>query len=167
MTLTLTATNLTGTEFVSDWAFNLDPSLDPTALSFAVGSKTGTFDDPTFGTGVDAFQEDGGGKYDIEFSFATSGSGGGIHRFGVGESGTYTITGISTLTANSFDFLSATGGGNGVHPTAAHVQGIGAEGSLSGWVSAPEPSAILLGLLGAAGLFVHIKRRGHNIRRST
>ena len=165
VTLTLTVDNLASDEYLGEWDFNLDPDLDPTALNFAIGSKTGSFDDPTIDTGDDAFLVGDGGKYDIQFSFATSNAGGGIHRFGPGESGTYTITGISTLTADSFNFQSTPQGGSGVYPTAAHVQGIDG-GTTSGWVSVPEPSAILLGLLAAAGLFRQVNRCGHNTRRS-
>jgi PEP-CTERM motif len=158
VTLTLTVNNLASDEYVGLWDFNLDPDLDPTALNFAVGSKTGSFDDPSIDTGEDAYLVGDGGKYDIQFSFASSNAGGGIHRFGPGESGTYTITGIPTLTANSFDFLSTSQGGSAVYPTAAHVQGIDG-GTKSGWVSVPEPSAIWLAVLAAAGLFGHASTR--------
>jgi hypothetical protein len=145
VTLTLASVNLVGTEFVSDWDFNLDPSLDPSALLFSAPTKTGTFGDPVINLGVDAFQAAGDGMYDIEVAFDIAPP---EDRFGAGDSVQYTITGIATLTASSFDFLSAPAGGSGPFPTAAHVQGIGVEGANSGWVTVPEPSAALLVLFG-------------------
>jgi hypothetical protein len=86
VTLLFEALNLVDSEFVSNLYFNLDPTLDPTQLVFGSITKVGAFDDPTISTGVDAFKADGDGKYDLLFAFATSGAGGGSHRFGAGES---------------------------------------------------------------------------------
>jgi MYXO-CTERM domain-containing protein len=160
VTLTLAAVNLVGGEFVSDWDFNLDPALNPASLSFSAPTKTGTFGDPVITFGVDAFQADGDGRYDIEVEFDTAPPG---DRFGAGESVQYTITGIATLTASSFDFLSAPAGGSGPFPTAAHVQGIGPEGANSGWVTVPEPAAAWLALLGVGAAVARraTRRMGH------
>ncbi len=152
--LTLTTTNLTGTEFVSDWMFNLDAALDPTALVFSSPTGTGNFADPDIYTGVDNFKADGDGYFDIKIAFETGD--GANNRFGVGDAVEYTITGISSLTADSFYFLSAPGGGHGPFPTAAHVQGIGETGDDSGWVTAPEPATLSLLALGGLAL---IRRR--------
>ncbi|MBW7905396.1 MAG: hypothetical protein LC135_02770 [Phycisphaerae bacterium] len=143
--LTLATTNLVSNEFVFRWMFNLDPVLDPTSLSFSAPSKTGAFTDPVINTGVDSFMADGDGKFDIEVVF--SNAGGPANRFGAGDSVKYTITGIPGLTAASFDFLSAPAGGHGPFPTAAHVGGIGANDDESGWITVPEPSTGLAGLL--------------------
>src|SRR3989304_4714051 len=52
VSLTLTATNLTGTEFVSGWYLNLDPSLDPTNLQFNnLAVSSGSFTNPSIQTG--------------------------------------------------------------------------------------------------------------------
>jgi len=166
--LTLEATNLTGTEFVSGWYLNLDPSLDPTSLVFSSPTKTGTFDDPSISLGTDAYKPDGDGKYDILFGFATSGSGGGSHRFGVGDSVQYTVTGIGTLVAGSFNFLSSPDGGHGPFFTAAHVQSIGG-GEDSGWVAAteaimPEPATLSLMVLGLAGWLAAVGRKARQAR---
>ncbi len=59
--LTFEATNLTGVEFVGEWLLNLDPALDPTALSFTQQSTIGSFSDPMIHTGVDAFHAGGDG----------------------------------------------------------------------------------------------------------
>lgn len=144
VTLTLENVNLSGGEFTREWNFNLDPNLDPASLSFSAPLKVGSFDDPSIGKIANAFQAGGDGLYDIQFLFATSGAGGGIHRFGLGESATLVITGIPTLVASSFNYLSAPAGGAGPFYTAAHIQGItGPEGSISVWATLPEPSAAI------------------------
>jgi len=150
VTLTLSATNLTGTEFVGEWYLNLDPTLSPNNLHFSTPTKVGSFDDPTVSTGVDQFKADGDGYFDIYLDFATSA--GDSSRFTAGDSVSYIIDGISSLTANSFKFLSATGGGEGIYPMAAHVQNTPGGGVYSGWVSVPEPSVLLLLSTGMAGL---------------
>jgi hypothetical protein len=152
VTLTFAAQNLVGSEFVSNLYFNLDPTLDPTQLVFGSITKVGAFDDPTITAGDDAFKAGPDGKFDVQFAFATSGAGGGSHRFGAGESMSLTISGIAGLVANSFNFLSAPDGPIGPYPTAAHVQGIGRDGTGSGWVTVPEPTGMALAGFGAAVL---------------
>jgi len=162
VTLTLDNLNLVGGEFVSGWYFNLDPILDPDSLIFSAASSFGGngFDLPTIETETNDFKADGDGLYDILFDFSTSGQGGGIHRFGAGETFTVTISGIPGLNAHSFQFLSMPAGGHGPFFTAAHVQGI--NGSDSGWVTIPEPSSMLIGLgasIGAIGLVLRRRAR--------
>jgi hypothetical protein len=158
--LTLDNVNLVGSEFVSEWNFNLDPMFDPDDLVFsseiAIGGNG--FDFPTTDTEADDFMAGPSHGYDIEFAFSTSGAGGGSHRFGAGESYEVTISGIAGLTAQSFNFLSAGSGGGGPYPTAAHVQSIG--GGNSGWVTVPEPTSFALcGLLAIAALASSRRRR--------
>ena len=151
--VTLTATNLTGSEFVSGWYLNLDPSLKVSDLTFSAPTKVGSFTTPTISLDTDAYKADGDGKYDILLSFSTSG--GATSRFTQGDAISYTITGIPTLTAASFDFLSAPAGGHGPYLHAEHVQGIGAEGAYSGWVTgphAPEPATMSFLALGSLTL---------------
>ena len=157
VTMTLAATNLTGSEFVSEWYLNLDPALDPTDLIFSAPTKTGVFTTPSISLHTDHFKADGDGKYDILLGFATSGGGSpSPTRFDSADAVTYTITGISSLTASSFDFLSQPAGGHGPFAMAAHVQGVGPDGALSGWVAPgggftiPEPATI--GFLALGGL---------------
>ncbi len=160
--LTLTATNLTGNEFVSKWYFNLAPDLDPSALLFE-GSPSGTFVDPTPYLKKNEYKADGDGYFDILFAFAEAG--GSDERFGVGDSIEYLITGIADLAASSFYHLSADKKGvpaaGGLY-TAAHVQAIVGEDPnvTSGWVTTPEPVTLVLMGLGTAGLLVRHRRRG-------
>jgi hypothetical protein len=168
--LTLTAPNLTGSENVSEFYFNIDPalSMDLDHLIFSNLVKGGSFDTPTIDQGENAFKADGDGKYDIHFSFTT---GGNVSKtFTTGESLQYTITGAG-ISASSFDFMSAPDGGHGPFITAAHVQnttGVGSGGS--GWVadttggtivtqSVPEPTSVALFALGLVGTAAWGRRR--------
>lgn len=154
VTLTMVAPGLSGSENITGMYFNLDPALNPNNLSFSYLGSTGPAA-TSVQTGVNAFKADGDGKYDILFNFPTSSG------FTAGDTVQYRITGISTLTSGSFNFLSACGNlncsGPGNFYAAAHVQNIGAN---SGWIASnvgivPIPGALWLfgsGLLGLAGL---------------
>jgi hypothetical protein len=150
--VTLSASGLTGSENVSEWDFNVTDSFVGT-LNFTNETKGGTFDSPTILQGLDAFQADGDGKYDLSFVFTTGGVASSV--FGPGETLEYDSTNAGLgLTASDFNLLSADAGGHGPFFTAAHVQNTtGAGTGDSGWIAAiPEPSATLLipvgGLLG-------------------
>jgi len=148
--LTLTNTNLTGTEFVSEIYLNLTSSLLGT-LAFTNPVKTGTFSLPTISSssGPTEFKADGGGYFDLRIGFATDES----NRFGAGESLSYLVTSSGAgFNANSFNLLSEPSGGNGVWTGAAHVQAI-APNDGSGWIGGtgngvPDagPTVSLLGL---------------------
>ncbi len=164
--LTMSATNLVGTEFVDEWIFNFDPSLDPTLLTFsAVDNSDSVPIIPTI-TSADMFKADGDGFFDIMFDFPNDK---GDVRFTAGEEVKYDITYTAPITELSFDFNSTLGGGAGSYLTAAHVQGIA---SGSGWIGPdgdnggggngviPEPvSLVVWGLLGTLGLAVGHRRR--------
>jgi hypothetical protein len=134
----LTAPNLTGSESVDEFDFNLDPALsgDLGTLSFTSLIKTGSFDDPTISQGVNSFKADGDGLYDIKLSFTT---GGNVNKiFTNGDSLQFTISGAG-ISASSFDFMSAPSGDHGPFITAAHIQnttGVGHGGS--GWSLTPR-----------------------------
>lgn len=157
VSLTIDASGLSASEFIGSTYFNLDPVLDPTSLSFNRTDGTGPTQAQTnISTGVNEFKADGDGLYDILFDFPPPPGGGGA-KFEAGETVTYNITGITTLTAASFDFLSAPDGGHGPFTAAAHVQGINADPD-SGWIApnpVPVPAAVWLfgsGLLGLIGV---------------
>lgn len=165
--LTIANNGLIGSEFVSGFYINLNTNFSPLNLSINYVSSIGSFMVPSIGSGTiergtDSFKADGDGKYDVLFDFSTVSG----NTFGAGESITYQISGISGLTADDFVYLSAPNGGHGPFYAAAHVQGIGAGGSLSGWVEpslgalpilVPEPSScILLGL--PLGILAFVRR---------
>ena len=154
--LTLETTNLTGGEYVSQWMFNVNPDLASQLgdLQFDLTVLSGTFDAPVVTTGENAYKADGDGYFDIKIDFSEE-DGGMAHRFNAGDSAMYTISGISSLAADSFDFISVPGGGAGEYITAAHVQGIGEN---SGWVSTPEPGTLSLLAVGAAALLRRRRR---------
>ena len=147
--------NLTGTEFVSTWRFNLNPVLNPALLSF---TQLGGQAAQAIVASANCCNTAGGGIFDIKFNFETAN---GPNRFTDDETSTYQISGLTGLTAGDFQFLSAPSGGNGTWYTAAHVQSIAAPPG-SGWIggdqTVPEPGSLLL-VLSAAGLGVFWQRR--------
>ncbi|HUS45955.1 MAG TPA: PEP-CTERM sorting domain-containing protein [Phycisphaerae bacterium] len=159
VTLTLAATNLTGSEKTKEWYLNLDPVLTPGDLEFTVASKTGAFDDPTISRGTNAYQAGSDGEYDILFAFTHSGP--AMKTFGEGDSIQYTVRliGSTALGAGSFDFLSEPAGGHGPYSTAAHVQSIGPDED-SGWVTVPEPASVGLLALGLGAVAALRRRAG-------
>jgi hypothetical protein len=154
VTITLEATNLTDNEYVGAWLLNVAPPLDASDLIFSNLAKVGSFADPIISLGENQFKADGDGYFDILIAFAAFD--GLTTRFTAGDSVSYTVTAPS-LTAESFNCLSAPGGGVGPFPMASHVQGIGQEDDKSGWVTTPEPSYFAVLILG--GLAV-MRRRG-------
>jgi hypothetical protein len=159
--LTFDAVNLPATgEFVSGWYMNFNPALDSdlSKLSFSIISNpTGlTKSNITVGTKDAA---DGGGYYNFEFDFPTSGS-----TFTSGEKVVVDVSGTNGFSVNESDFLylAQPHGGNGVYYSAAHVQS--EAGGKSGWVGAtqfssiPEPTSYAA-IAGALALGMVVWRR--------
>ena len=135
-------------------------ALDPKQLTFTVVDNTDSVPNSIL-VGIDAFQADGDGKFDILFDFPPP-PGTFNEKFTAGEKVIYDITYTAPITVAAFDFYSAPAGGKGPFKSAAHVLGIGNDGNDSGWIGTgvgttviPEPGTMLLfgsGLLGLAGL---------------
>ncbi len=166
--LTLSAVNLSGGDFVSSWYFNVDPTLNPSSLTFSVASSTGLFTDPTIQTGANSFKAGPDGKFDILLGFATGGT--AATQFGSGDTLTYIISGISGLTADDFNSLSTTAGGKGAYYSAANIH---SSGDCPSWINpttttfiqgnartdnVPDGSATIT-LLGAALAGIGVFRR--------
>ena len=146
--------------------FNFNPLLDVTQLSFALSANTGLPSPATVNLGEDAFKPDGDGQMDIEFTY-----GPGSKPFQNGQSQTYIITsGLGSIDAADFDFLSTCGNGcgTGPHLAAIHVQNTGANAAGSDWNGpntptnpVPEPASFALfgtGLAAVAALMRRGKR---------
>lgn len=161
--LTLDATHLTGSEFVSVWSFNVAGANGATGWS-SLSNLTASSDADIATTGIeygdDAFKADGDGYFDIRFTW-------GNGQFTAGENAWFEFT-SSGLTADDFNDLSL---GSGNSPSglvsAAHVQSIGQAGQ-SGWITgtptttvtneAPIPGALMLASAGL-GIVGFVRRR--------
>ena len=152
--LTIATSGLTGNESVKGVYLNFDPILDPTQLSFTAVDIADAVPN-AINTGVNAFQADGDGLFDIEFDLPPP-PGNDAVQLMAGESIVYDLTYVSPISAASFDYSSVMGGGNGSYQAAAHIQRIGVA-SDSGWIGpVPEPST---GLLLSVGLLAAVRRR--------
>lgn len=154
------ATNLSGTEYISEWYFNLAPGLDPSQLVFSSPVQVGTFSLPlAIDRATDAYKPDGDGRYDVRLTFDETNS--GLIRFAAGDKLSYTVsyTGGS-ISAASFDFLSAPEGGSGPFYSAAHVNSTGVGGLGSAYIAAvPEPSTAVYGVVAALAVLAGGRHR--------
>ena len=159
--LTMSALNLTPNEYVQKWLFNLDPALNPAALTFTHLSGQAA----TVSSGTNAHKSAGAASFDLLFEFPNSGD-----RFTAGETSVYKISGAG-VTAASFDYGSF-GGSKGPLSSAAHIAAIGANGQGSGWIadgdggdpsggisSVPEPGSLALISIGSLLALSYSQRR--------
>ena len=166
--VTMTAGNLTSSEFITFWGFSTTDATftAPTTVSgLASGtvSVCSTISTPCSDAGQKA---DGDGFYDIVVSFTDANNSG---RLTAGETVAFTIQGAIET---SFSPLSDPGGDHGRYNTAIHIQGIAGSTSCSAWAgnddssgkvgtgtgtacaTVPEPGGLALvasGLLGVGG----------------
>ena len=150
--MTVNVSGGVGIADMTELYLNFDPIFDLASLGFVYNPSTGpaALD---ISTGIDFFQADGDGKYDIFFDFPTADG----STFSAGDTVVYDITSAEAITANSFNFLSAPGGGaGGPFLAASKWQSTGSTGEDSAWVGAvPVPAAVWLfgsGLLGLVGV---------------
>ena len=167
--LTLTASNLVGSDYIEALYFNLDPALNASKLQFKSINKSAV-GPVTISEGNNAFKADSDGKYDFMISFSDANF---KKEFTNGESVVYDIKykGKTNVDAASFDFFSKSVGKNGPFLAVAEVENVGKKfGECCGccnndkdsWISAkvaPEPVSCSLFLLGGAGLAFARRKR--------
>lgn len=156
--LNLSGPGLVGSEFISSFGFNLDPSFDIASLSVSQLSGPAA----SWSAGANCCKMDGGGYYDVRLSFPTAPP---SSRFLSGSVATFLLTGAPGLSEESFKYL-ATGSSIGTDYAAAHLQAI--SGGSSAWIggriedppsSVPEPATASSLLVAAALLIPAVRRR--------
>ena len=141
--------NLSSGAYVNDWYFNVSSSLS--GMTHSSGIMASSVD---FGPGNHF--ADGGGNYDFEIHFNTSSPG----NLGQGLQSVYTLTGTG-ITASSFNLLSDSHGGNGIHLGAVHVQGYESNSAwVAGAVPEPETYAMFMAGLGLMGFIARRRKNG-------
>ena len=167
-TVELTIDNLlaAGANKIGAGYFNISELLVPTAITVtntggvASSAILQKIANPlSSGPNANPFKADGDGYFDFRVDFPTDSD-----TFGGGQSSKYTLT-ATGLTDAAFNFSSESGGGNGSYHAAVHMQGLGANGTDSGWLGdaavVPLPAAAWMGmsLLGGVGGVGFFRRR--------
>lgn len=111
----------------------------------------------TFNFGLDSFQADGDGRYDILIDFSQANA----NRLLAGEVVVFDVTSTTVgFTSDSFLVFSAPGGGNGPFRVAAHIQSLpGGQSDFITETEIPEPTSMLLLGTGLATLAAGLRRR--------
>ena len=125
--LTMSTANLVVSEFVGEWYFNFNPSLNPSNLTFVYKSGVSA---ATISKGANAFKADGDGYFDFKFAFTAN-------TFTKVLTSVYEITYTSAITDASFNYKSSPDpmfASTGSYTSAAHIQGIGTGATGSGWI---------------------------------
>lgn len=151
--LVVTASGLVNLEFMDSIFLNYRNASSATLTI----NQTAGVGNTGIGYSPDAYKADGDGRYDIRIDWPDKNNASG--RFVAGSTATFFITSTaSTFSENDFFALSAPEGGWGPYYAAAHIQGIGSDGSLSTWVAVPEPSTYIAGGLLLIPLLVQLRR---------
>ena len=170
--LQLSVQNIYPSAFVTEFDFNLDPSLSASAVNVVTtnggsGTVTSSYTHPGAN---DSYTIDTiGGQADLQILFGTSGLG----EFQSGETAVFAITGIPGITASMFNFASSSST-TGPWYVAARVSGVPCcnGGSTISWIgdcnstpnNTPEPATMaILGSFIACGVYLK-RRNGQSVK---
>jgi hypothetical protein len=155
-TVTLTMTNtMPSTEFTPVWLFNVVSSVNPANLSFA--NVSGPVPIAATGGSTTGDASIKAGTFTVAFDWTDANN---SNRFKGGTTVVETITDMADgITAASFNALST--GSLGGFSSAAKIQGIqpGNSGTIVNIDPTPEPSSVILGLIGFLGAACIARRR--------
>jgi PEP-CTERM motif len=164
-TVTLTLTNnMPSGEFTPIMLFNT--TVDPANLTFSYVSGPTPNPAPTGGstTGDASIKA---GTFNVEFQWTTANN---ANRFSGGTTVVETITDATdSITAASFNALST--GSQGGFLSASKIQGIPsgmttASGTIVNGAAVPEPSSVLMAVMGFAGVIGLVHRRRRRLSRA-
>ncbi len=130
VTMTIQNNFAAGSQFISNFFFNVDPAIAAMSITNQSGQAPETIHPYSQGAyGNPAF----GNQYDVQFSFETANN---PNRFIGGESSVFLLSGVG-LDENSFSFTTPSNNG-GPQYMAAHLQGISGGGS--SWIGSGAPT---------------------------